>query len=134
MAFKVKTTKPRRFLVRPNQGVVQPGTTETVRIILLAQERRALLEEFWASGEKDATNKFLVQSLAMTHEQHAAYRERSATEQANELTELWVSTAGERTEGLRQKKLKVAFGYPVAAASRLAGSAAASAAAAAKSP
>jgi len=39
--FKVKTTQPRRYLVRPNQGLVAPGTSESVTIILVGKRERA---------------------------------------------------------------------------------------------
>ncbi|CAM9350431.1 unnamed protein product [Discosporangium mesarthrocarpum] len=62
-AFKVKTTKPKRYLVRPNQGTVAPGATTVVSILLLAQEKRLLMEEYRETGSTDESNKFMVQSV-----------------------------------------------------------------------
>ncbi|XP_048452149.1 vesicle-associated membrane protein-associated protein A-like [Rhincodon typus] len=34
VCFKVKTTAPRRYCVRPNSGIIDPGTTVTVSVML----------------------------------------------------------------------------------------------------
>ncbi|XP_078437693.1 vesicle-associated protein 2-1-like [Wolffia australiana] len=39
VAFKVKTTAPRKYFVRPNKGVVQPWDSQTIQIIHQAAER-----------------------------------------------------------------------------------------------
>mmetsp|Transcript_843 Transcript_843/g.1456 ORF Transcript_843/g.1456 Transcript_843/m.1456 type:complete len:324 (-) Transcript_843:198-1169(-) len=65
LAFKVKTTQPRRYLVRPNQGIVAPGTTETVNIVLVEKEKQILLQSFDRLGQSaldHSKDKFLVQS------------------------------------------------------------------------
>ncbi|CAM9678494.1 unnamed protein product, partial [Choristocarpus tenellus] len=38
IAFKVKTTEPKRYLVRPNQGLIDVGTSEKVNVYLVERE------------------------------------------------------------------------------------------------
>lgn len=65
IAFKVKTTQPRRYLVRPNQGIVAPGSSETVAILLVEKDKQMLLQSFDRLGQSaldHSKDKFLVQS------------------------------------------------------------------------
>jgi len=65
IAFKVKTTQPRRYLVRPNQGIVAPGKTESVTILLVEKDKQVLLQSFDRLGQSaldHSKDKFLVQS------------------------------------------------------------------------
>ncbi|KAJ8448615.1 hypothetical protein Cgig2_010502 [Carnegiea gigantea] len=55
VAFKVKTTHPRKYCVRPNVGIVSPGSTRVVRVSMQVQK-----ESIVAGVPKD---KFLIQSL-----------------------------------------------------------------------
>ncbi|KAL9237058.1 hypothetical protein vseg_011647 [Gypsophila vaccaria] len=54
VAFKVKTTHPKKYCVRPNVGIISPGSTCVVKVGLQAQK------EFPLGVPKD---KFLVQSM-----------------------------------------------------------------------
>lgn len=71
VAFKVKTTAPKQYCVRPNSGRIEPG--ETVHVQVLLQP----MKEDPAPGTK-CRDKFLVQSVIITPE-----RETSS------LPELW---------------------------------------------
>lgn len=104
VAFKVKTTKPKRYLVRPNQGLVKPGETETVTIVLLGPEKRDILAEYHATQAWDDSNKFLVQSVGVNPEQYAD----SSKDQAQLLTDLWNDQSKGRKD-VKQKKLTVKF-------------------------
>eukprot|EP00527_Entomoneis_sp_CCMP2396_P009224 CAMPEP_0198138140 /NCGR_PEP_ID=MMETSP1443-20131203/1552_1 /TAXON_ID=186043 /ORGANISM="Entomoneis sp., Strain CCMP2396" /LENGTH=361 /DNA_ID=CAMNT_0043799787 /DNA_START=64 /DNA_END=1149 /DNA_ORIENTATION=- len=64
-AFKVKTTQPRRYLVRPNQGLIQPGQSEEVQILMVEKDKVSLLQSFERLGQSaldSSKDKFLVQS------------------------------------------------------------------------
>ena len=37
VAFKVKTTSPKKYCVRPSSGVVEPGSSKEVQVIMQAQ-------------------------------------------------------------------------------------------------
>lgn len=59
VAFKVKTTAPKAYLVRPSSGVLKPSENQEVQIILQAQPQQ--------SGEPatNAQDRFLVQAVAV---------------------------------------------------------------------
>jgi len=54
VAFKVKTTHPKKYCVRPNVGIICPGSTCVVKVVLQAQKESPL------TVPKD---KFQVQSM-----------------------------------------------------------------------
>jgi MSP (Major sperm protein) domain len=54
LAFKIRTTEPKSYYVRPNQGVLMPGDHKEINIIMQASPVRP---EF-------VSHKFLVQSAA----------------------------------------------------------------------
>lgn len=54
VCFKVKSTSPRRYCVRPNSGVVEPGCTVTVA---------AMLQPFSYDPSREAKHKFMVQTV-----------------------------------------------------------------------
>ncbi|GJN12416.1 hypothetical protein PR202_ga30691 [Eleusine coracana subsp. coracana] len=56
VAFKVKTTNPKQYCVRPNIGVVLPGSTCDVTVSMQAQKE--------APPDMQCKDKFLVQSVA----------------------------------------------------------------------
>ena len=61
--FKVKTTQPSWYYVRPNQQIVKPGATEEVSIVLVDNECNRFIEAH-ESGNEERLDKhrFLVQS------------------------------------------------------------------------
>lgn len=70
--MQVKTTQPRRYLVRPNQGLIAPGGVEEVQILLVEKDKAQLLSSFASLGMAALDNckdKFLVQSTAVTPDQ-----------------------------------------------------------------
>ncbi|XP_059390666.1 vesicle-associated membrane protein-associated protein A-like [Carassius carassius] len=54
VCFKVKTTAPRRYCVRPNSGVIDPGSTVTVSV---------MLQPFEYDPNEKSKHKFMVQSI-----------------------------------------------------------------------
>ncbi|KAH7519618.1 vesicle-associated protein 1-2 [Ziziphus jujuba] len=55
VAFKVKTTNPKKYCVRPNTGIVQPRTTCDVIVTMQAQKE--------APPDMQCKDKFLLQSV-----------------------------------------------------------------------
>ncbi|KAG9160683.1 hypothetical protein Leryth_017481 [Lithospermum erythrorhizon] len=55
IAFKVKTTNPKKYSVRPNAGVVLPGSTCNVTVTMQAQKE--------APSDMQSKDKFLIQSV-----------------------------------------------------------------------
>jgi len=108
LAFKVKTTQPRRYLVRPNQGIVAPGTTEKVTILLVEKDKQILLQSYERLGQTalDSKDKFLVQSCTTPDDFASRYMSakskvtddsegnRAGKELAESLTTMWNSAAG----------------------------------------
>ncbi|XP_071698478.1 vesicle-associated protein 1-1-like [Rutidosis leptorrhynchoides] len=58
VAFKVKTTNPKKYCVRPNTGVVLPGSTCDVTVTMQAQKE--------APPDMQCKDKFLLQSVVAT--------------------------------------------------------------------
>lgn len=58
IAFKVKTTNPKKYCVRPSSGVVEPETTRDVQVIMQAQRE-------YPANMADCKDKFLVQWATM---------------------------------------------------------------------
>nr|CAD1844866.1 unnamed protein product [Ananas comosus var. bracteatus] len=54
VAFKIKTTNPKKYSVRPNNGIISPGTTCNVTITMQAQKE--------IPPDYHCKDKFLVQS------------------------------------------------------------------------
>ncbi|KAI9671720.1 MAG: phosphatidylinositol-binding protein scs2 [Alyxoria varia] len=65
LAFKVKTTAPKQYCVRPNSGRIEPGDQVEVQVLLQAMKEDPPLET-------KCRDKFLVQSVAIPAEQDAS--------------------------------------------------------------
>jgi len=124
LAFKVKTTQPRRYLVRPNQGVVAPGGTEQVSIMLVEKDKQVLLQSFDRLGQSaldHSKDKFLVQSCAVSKDFAKKYAEEKAKataqrgdaaaqitkDLAEALTSMWNAIASGNSTAVFNKKLHV---------------------------
>lgn len=58
VAFKVKTTAPKAYLVRPSSGILKPDENQEVQIILQAQPQQG-------DTQSNASDRFLVQAVAV---------------------------------------------------------------------
>lgn len=104
VAFKVKTTQPRRYLVRPNQGSIQPGGSEQVQILLVEKDKVQLMASYNSLGAaalEHCKDKFLVQSVTVTPEQAANLQEY------DQLTALWSAVRPGDAVAVANKKLHV---------------------------
>ncbi|CAG9463919.1 unnamed protein product [Pedinophyceae sp. YPF-701] len=61
VAFKIKTTSPKRYCVKPSSGLLKPQQTQEVQISLLGKEAGSLQIGL-------TTDKFLVQSVSCTED------------------------------------------------------------------
>ncbi|KAF9572063.1 phosphatidylinositol-binding protein scs2 [Mortierella alpina] len=91
IAFKVKTTAPRQYCVRPNSGRVEPGQELEVQV-----QMQAMKED--PPADYKCKDKFLVQSIAITAE-----REQLLP------TELWPMMERDAKDQIREKKIRCAF-------------------------
>ncbi|KAI0536320.1 putative integral ER membrane protein Scs2 [Xylaria digitata] len=88
VAFKVKTTAPKQYCVRPNSGRVEPNREVEVQVILQAMKQEP------PPGTK-CRDKFLVQSVAITPEKDFA-----------NLASIWDTIDKSLVQ---EKKIRVAF-------------------------
>ncbi|ORY65522.1 putative integral ER membrane protein Scs2 [Pseudomassariella vexata] len=88
VAFKVKTTAPKQYCVRPNSGRVEPGKEVEVSVILQAMKQEPPMDT-------KCRDKFLVQSVAITSDQEFA-----------NLTSIW---EGIDKSSVQEKKIRVVF-------------------------
>jgi hypothetical protein len=100
LAFKVKTTQPRRYLVRPNQGLVAPGKSEVVTILLVEKDKQVLLQSYDRLGQSaldHSKDKFLVQSVAVSPDFSSSYQKTTNQKECTDaLSSMWnaVSSSG----------------------------------------
>ncbi|KAL0094723.1 PapD-like protein [Phycomyces blakesleeanus] len=91
VAFKVKTTAPRQYCVRPNAGLIKPQATMEVQVMFQP------LPEEPPIGFK-CKDKFLVQSVQVSdHSEDIA------------LPDLWANVEATNKQSIEQKKLRCAF-------------------------
>lgn len=57
VAFKVKTTAPKKYVVRPSSGIVEKGSTKDIQVILQPQKEPL-------ASYQPCKDKFLIQSIA----------------------------------------------------------------------
>ena len=110
MLSQVKTTQPRRYLVRPNQGLIAPNSSETISILLVEKDKQILLQSYerlGQSGLDHSKDKFLVQSCAV-NSSFSAKLGGDSNELYEALTSMWNSvTSGGSNTPLYNKKLHV---------------------------
>lgn len=121
LAFKVKTTQPRRYLVRPNQGIVNPGSSETIALILVEKDKQVLLQSYDRLGQSaldHSKDKFLVQSCAVPAEFANKFTSKSTSETGtggtktgkeltDALTSMWNQAVSSSDVPIYNKKLHV---------------------------
>jgi len=130
IAFKVKTTQPRRYLVRPNQGLVAPGSSEKVAILLVDKDKQALLKSYESLGQSaldHAKDKFLVQTCVVNSAFSSKFKSRKSVDNSelyDALNGMWSSASGGGVSivgSVHNKKLHVRL-FVGAAASGVVGS------------
>jgi len=89
LAFKVKTTAPRRYCVRPTFGILQPESSEEVQVLLNTKEGD--------SNDDKNKDKFQVLSLLLTPEQ---------AKSGDEVKNLWANAT---ENSISKKRIKCHF-------------------------
>ena len=100
-SFKVKTTNPRRYSVRPNVGLIYPGQEATVTVQLPA------MKELPADMNK-CKDKFQVLTLKLEPAHADELKALSAEGQRSALTALWAADA---SKDATVDKIKCAFAF-----------------------
>jgi len=101
VAYKVKTTAPRSYCVRPNSGRIEPGQEIEVQVLLQAMKVDVPLD-------MKCKDKFLLQTTSI----------KDAPADAN-LTDLWAQIEKDVVDGnipkdsIQQRKIKCVWGPPI---------------------
>jgi len=90
IAFKVKTTAPKQYCVRPNSGRVESGQECEVTVLLQAMKQEPPMDY-------KCKDKFLVQSVAITGDR-----------EFSNLTTIW-QKIGDNRSAIQEKKIRVVF-------------------------
>lgn len=114
VAFKVKTTAPKLYCVRPNSDIIPPGKTADVQIMLQAFKEEPALDV-------KCRDKFLILSAVVNDENV-------------DLQEFWSHTEANAKSSIHERKLRCVYIQPGAAAAAAPVPAAAPAPAAAAVP
>ncbi|KAF6735443.1 Vesicle-associated membrane protein-associated protein B [Oryzias melastigma] len=88
VCFKVKTTAPRRYCVRPNSGIIDAGTSINVSV---------MLQPFDYDPNEKSKHKFMVQSLLVPYDM-------------TDMEGVWKEA---KPEELMDSKLRCAFEMPL---------------------
>ncbi|KAJ2312432.1 phosphatidylinositol-binding protein scs2 [Coemansia sp. RSA 2705] len=91
VAFKVKTTAPKQYCVRPNAGRIEPGQAVEIQVSL-----QPMKDELPADFK--CRDKFLVQSIQISPELESM-----------PMTELWAMVEREAKSSINEKKLRVRY-------------------------
>ncbi|OQR96870.1 hypothetical protein THRCLA_07143 [Thraustotheca clavata] len=105
VAFKVKTTRPMRYLVRPNQGIIRPNSVATV-LVILQQKDCDELTRMNVSERQLSNDKFLVQSIGVDAEFCDLLTTKSPKDVMDDLTALWAAPGNKK---IGNKKLRCRF-------------------------
>ncbi|QVM08880.1 phosphatidylinositol-binding protein scs2 [Coccidioides posadasii str. Silveira] len=95
VAFKVKTTAPRKYCVRPNSGRIEPGKHMEVQVLLQAMKEDPPLDV-------KCKDKFLVQSVAV-----------SADKEFSNVTSIWHDVEKTAKHSIQERKIRVNFLPPL---------------------
>jgi len=94
VAFKVKTTAPKQYCVRPNSGRIEPGKDVEVQILLQAMKEDP-------PPDAKCRDKFLVQSVLVT-----------ADKEFTNVGSLWSHIEQTNKSSIQEKKIRVLFLAP----------------------
>lgn len=106
--YKVKTTAPKRYVVKPPQGVVMPGQRARIMLTMVVKDAVDLLNKSnrGLPMEDEMKDKFLVQSAAITdayYKEHLADKDDKTV--ANTLSTLWPDLTARDKAAPRDKKV-----------------------------
>ncbi|KAH9321718.1 hypothetical protein KI387_016357, partial [Taxus chinensis] len=94
VAFKVKTTSPKKCFVRPNTGVILPQTSFDITLTMQAQNE--------APPHLQCKDKFLLLSVVVS----------SGTEQKDIITDVFNKETGKKVEECKLRVLYVSPNHP----------------------
>lgn len=90
--FKVKTTAPRRYCVRPNSGLIEPGNSTKIAIMLQPSDLDSPTER--------SRHKFMVQSVVIQDDRASGF------------DQIWSEVSQSKTHEIMDSKLRCVFVGP----------------------
>ncbi|KAL7268162.1 phosphatidylinositol-binding protein scs2 [Rhizina undulata] len=99
VAFKVKTTAPKQYCVRPNSGRIEAGKEVEVQVLLQAMKQDP-------PADFKCKDKFLVQSVVITSDK-----------EHGTVAEIWADVDKNDKHSIQEKKIRVVFLQPGEASS-----------------
>jgi len=107
--FKIKTTQPTWYFVRPNQSILDIGQSENVSIVLVEGECNRFLDQVALNKiEKLDKHRFLVQSTVLNDDDFDRISLLPVADRTDEYTRVWDSSSKDEKKNF---KLKVEFQY-----------------------
>lgn len=91
VAFKVKTTAPKQYCVRPNSGTIQPNSSVEVQVLLQAMKEDPPIDA-------KCRDKFLVQSVLIT-----------ADDDSDNVANIWSNVEKTAKSSISERKIRVNF-------------------------
>ncbi|KAK2739103.1 phosphatidylinositol-binding protein scs2 [Myotisia sp. PD_48] len=91
IAFKVKTTAPKHYCVRPNSGRIEPGKHMEVQVLLQAMKSEPPLDA-------KCRDKFLVQSVAVP-----------ADKDFSSVSSIWQDVEKKSKSQIQERKIRVVY-------------------------
>jgi len=91
VVFKVKTTAPKQYCVRPNSGRIESGKEVEVQVLLQAMKSDP-------PADYKCRDKFLVQSISIT-----------ADREATNVQEIWSYVEKTEKSAIRERKIRVVY-------------------------
>jgi len=125
VAYKVKTTAPKRYVVRPPQGVVEPGQKTSIKLTMVAKDAEALWrdasdDKAKGMGDPKSDDKFLVQTTVLTEKYFLEeLKGQDEKAQSASLAALWKTlteedkaSKGNAEKSIKSSKLTTKFSFP----------------------
>lgn len=113
IVFKVKTTKPKRYVVKPNQGILAGRGSEMVKIVLMRSEKNELLQRMHQNSDdaldgalEGGRDRFLVQAVQVEEALYASSADMKLKEKMELLTKTWGDVP---SSAVKKQKLEVSF-------------------------
>jgi len=107
-AFKIKTTTPDRYLVKPNHGLIHQDAIAEISIVVVQTKKKDIVTKAKSHNAIKCTDKFLIQSSIVDQLVVCELENKTSSELAEAITRLF---SKREKKLLNAKKLLVDFTY-----------------------
>ena len=110
IAYKIKTTQPSWYVVKPSQHVIDIGKYKDIEINIVEKESNRILDQANNNNiyEKLDKHRFLIQSTTISKDEYDKISVVTEQQRLSDITLLWEENKKEPYK----LKLKVDFQYP----------------------